>query len=283
MSQDLITQDANKYNKYVSIYHTLNKELNEQDAKNMFDVEWWHFCRLLEEKNLTDTTTLSQEAVFLEVIQSGLSFSPSANHIYLQSRNIDSKRKDASGKTIWDKRLLYSETAEGIIYLCKKAGSIIDCTVPVLVYEGDTIRVTDENGVKKIHHEKLIPRKQNANVLGGFCYVTKIHGKDSFWFDIEEMERLKRFSEINNSKWDENLRKKVPGQANEMYTKNNGKPDEGFIRTKIVRAALKKLPKTATKSVNNVKSFEQDAIMELPAGIQADQETGEVLNENETF
>lgn len=220
---------AKAADRFIPIYRAVHG-VNDTDAKNFLEVEVFNFKRSLEEnKSLQDCSELSVTGTFLEVISNGLSFDKSSNHVYLMPRNVNTGTRE---KPVWEKRLTYSYAANGLVYLAKNAGSIISCTVPTIVYEYDEISVETIDGSQKIRHIAKIPRTSNK-ILGGFTIVTLPEGnKEQFWFDISEITRLAKYSAKQNK-----------GVANELYSSGqDGQVDEGFLRTKIVKMALKGKP-----------------------------------------
>lgn len=212
--------------RFVTIYRTIHK-VSPDEAKNYMEVETFNFKRLIEETPaLQKCTELSVAGTFLEVISNGLSFDKSSKHVYLIPRNVNVGTRDAPK---WESRLTYSYAADGIIQLTTTAKSIKNCSVPVIVYEGDAIDVQTVDGKSVINHKQSIPRKSNK-ILGGYCVVTLPEGeKEQFWFDISEIARLANFSAKANK-----------GSANELYSAGeDGQVDVGFLRTKIVKMALK--------------------------------------------
>lgn len=212
--------------KFVAIYQAVHK-VSPADAKNFMEVETFNFKRLFEETpSLQKCTELSVAGTFLEVISNGLSFDKGSKHVYLIPRNVNVGSKE---NPKWESRLTYSYASDGIIALTTSAKSIKSCSIPVIVYEGDQIDVKAIDGKLSINHTQSIPRKSNT-ILGGYCTVTLPDGeKEQFWFDISEISRLMNFSAKANK-----------GSANDLYSSGeDGQIDTGFLRTKIVKMALK--------------------------------------------
>lgn len=207
-----------KKEKYTKIYHAM-QGLTDEQASQQFDVDFFAFGkRIGDGKNLSKCTALSIEHTFFMVIKSGMTFDETANHIYILNRG---------------NKMYFQEQAHGTIFLCRRAGSIKDCSVPIIVYEGDEFKPRTENGVTVISHAPQIPRS-SKNILAGFCFVTNPDGsKTPFYMLIEDVERLKAASA-----------KQRKGPANSLYTSGEGgQIDKGFFQTKIVNAALKYTPK----------------------------------------
>lgn len=221
---------------FIDIYKAVHKCSN-QEAENFYEVEAFQFRKAIEEnKDFAACTDLSVAGVFLEVISNGLSFDKSSRHVYIMSRNVNVGTRETPK---WEKRLTYSYAADGIIYLCKSARSIKNCSSPVIVYEGDELKVSNVNGYRSIDHSPAIPRKSNK-IWGGYCFITNNdNSREAFWMDVAEVDRLKGFSAKQNK-----------GNANELYTANEGQIDPGFFGTKIVKAALKHYSKKRTVNDN---------------------------------
>lgn len=245
--------EQNAAQNFVKIYKGVHK-CSDEDAQNLFGVEVFNFRRLIEEsKPLQECTEFSVMGTFLEVIANGLTFDKTNTHIYLMPRNVNVGTREAPK---WEKRMTYSFAASGLMYLAKAAKSISACTVPTIVYDGDIIEVETVNGSQRIKHTPKIPRKSNK-ILGGFCILTLPSGnKEEFWFDIAEIERLVKFSAKQNK-----------GTANELYTAGvDGQIDVGFLRTKIVKMALKGKPLKVDKSENLSLSEDGDTAFEAIPG-----------------
>lgn len=230
--------------KFIAIYKAVNAS-DEVEAAQQFEVESFNFLRLIEgNEYLKSCTPLSIIGVFLEVISNGLSFDKSCGHIYLMPRS--AKQGDN-----WVKRLTYTYSAAGEIFLCMEVGSIKSCQEATLVYEGDEIKVKSVNGIKQIEHSAAIPRQSNK-ILGGYTIITMPdNSKETFWMGIEDVERLKGFSKKSNKS-----KKNPDGIANELYSSgDDGQIDAGFFKTKIVKAALSRYPKRRTQT-----SYDEDKI-----------------------
>jgi recombinational DNA repair protein RecT len=231
-------------NKFIQLYKAVNK-CSDEDAANFFQVEKFSFIRMLQENEaLQKCSELSQASCFMEVINNGLSFDKTARHIYLMPKNVK------ISPTEWETRITWQWQAEGLIYITSQSGSIRNCSIPIIVFEGDVIKVTESF----ISYEKSIPKKSNK-ILGGFCIITKSdNSKEYFWMDVSEMNRMSKYSAKQNSKTG----------ANALYTSGeDGQPDEGFMRTKIILRALAKFPKKKITS-NNFHDDETVEEIEVP-------------------
>ena len=72
---------------------------------------------------------------------------------------------------------------------------------------------------------------------------------DYQWLMQGDIERLKHYSEKANSKWNEQTRRRELGNANALYTSNNGGIDPGFLENKMIKHAFDAYPKVRTGKV----------------------------------
>lgn len=78
--------------------------------------------------------------IFLEVLQTGLSFSETSNHIYL-AQMIGSR-----GEVAW------KYTADAVVFLCQRSGAISHISDVIIVSKNEDIEVYNEDGEFKIRH-----------------------------------------------------------------------------------------------------------------------------------
>lgn len=228
---------------FVKIFMAVNN-CSPAEAEQMFVIETFSFARRLhEDGELADTTELSQLGVFLDVISSGLSFSPAVEHVFLEYRTF--KVKKPNGQKIDEKRLVYENSADGEIFLCQKAGSVELVTEPVIVYNCDMFQIKSTfDGSQYPIHEITIPRLETAKVSAAYCYVETPEGKRHFFYMfMDDVARLKKYSERNNAKkvlTEEGRTEKKPGNANPLYNDGpDGDIDTGFLKTKLRKFAVK--------------------------------------------
>jgi recombinational DNA repair protein RecT len=247
-SQELIKtriEDPGTLEKFSKIFGAVHK-VEDSEAKQMFEVEKFHFMKEVQEKGISDVTPISAMGVFLDVVSNGLSFASGAKHIYLMSRNVKIK---SGNQESWEKRLVFTPTPDGKIFQAQKAGAIDYVTKPVIVYEGDQFAIsTDSNGDQIIRHQVQFPRS-SKKIIGGYVYVVMKNGKrEPFWMDIGDIERLKGYSAKQNK-----------GTANALYTSNDGQIDSGFFGAKLINFALKNVRKSGIASAFEVNGDLGDA------------------------
>lgn len=246
------TQDS-----FVEIFKAVHR-VGAEEARQIFESEKFNFLRQLMEKSIDKKVTpVSVKGVFLEVISNGMSFAEQAKHVYVMTRNV--KVKTADGKDAYETRLTYQASPDGKIFQCQRAGSIQDVTKPVIVYEGDDFSIeTDESGRQIIRHK--VNMEHTKKIVAGYVFmIMKDGSREPFWLDLNDIERLKAYSSANNSKWDADAKRKIPGPANALYTSNGGQIDPGFFGAKLISHALKN--KRKSRYANQ---FEAPEEMEVP-------------------
>ena len=219
-----------------------SRGLARDKAAEEYQLESFQFKKLLLESSSLvgkDYSPISAMSVFLDVISAGLSFSPVQKHVYVLSRSVKTGRKDANKKDIYEDRLYFTEQANGLIHLARAAKSIEGVTQPTIVYADDKFsNGTDVNGLDWV--EYIAGPGESDVIVGAFCHVILHNGKrEAVVLKKRDWMRLAEFSKKQNSKWDDNVKKKVPGDANALYYSNGGQIDPGFLATKLVKKALK--------------------------------------------
>lgn len=246
-----IIEKPENVDKFVKIFQGVHK-VDPDTAKQYYEVEKFNFCKELAEKGIStnEVTPFSVAGVFLDVVSNGMSFGSGAKHVYLMPRSVNTKKKDQFGKDIYEKRLVYSTSPDGKIFLCQRSGALDYITKPVMVYEGDDFSIeTNEQGNQIIRHKASIPRK-SQKIIAGYVYIVHKGGfREPFWMDQSDIDRLAGYSKKQNN-----------GYTNALYSSNNGQIDIGFFGAKLISHALKNIRKMATASVHEVEGEEADAI-----------------------
>jgi len=152
--------------------------------------------------------------------------------------------KDEKGYDVWGTAAQLVIQAYGELNMRLRAGQLIHASNPIVIYEGDTfIPRTNENGDLIVEYKPLIPRKKGAKIIG--CYVQlKLKGgiNDYKWLLEDDIERLRDYSNRNNSSFEEK-KNKVTGKENDLYGKNGEDIDPGFLAAKTLKHAMKTLQK----------------------------------------
>ena len=216
---------------------------DQSASMGVYEQERLNFLKKVgESTSIPENVTMaSVQGVFMEVVTNGLSFSNTADLVYLKTRNI----KNRAGQ--WETRLFYQPSPKGNIYLTEQAGSITNCSEPISVLYSDQFECgTKKDGTKYLEHKKIYP-KTDKRIMCVYCWVTLPNGtKEPFWLDEDDMERLKGFSA-----------KERKGEANALYRSGlNGQPDEGFWKSKVINFALKNKRKKALQRTEFVDTTE---------------------------
>ena len=215
--QQIADQIAGKAAVYTAIASKVNA-VTEDEAAKIIDGELESYLTrlyayLLENKQAT--LTLAQGCnIFLDVIQSGLSFSPVANHVYVS-------RMKGTGTSIG-----YKVTADGAIYQAQRAGAIAHLSEPVLVLNGEQFSIiSTPEGRHIANHVLSFQGRPQFNIemfMVGYVYVIYPNGdRELSWISGQRMKELQAKS------------------ANPaMYN------DESFVQTKVIKHALRKVRRT---------------------------------------
>lgn len=273
--------------KFAKLFKALYR-CSDQEAEQRFELEKYQFVKMLNDSaSLANVnyTPLSAMGVFLDVISSGLSFNPMSKHVYVMSRSVKSGKKDDQGKDIYEDRLYYTPQADGQIHLARKAKSVNTVTEPVIVLDCDKFsRGTDERNREWVKHETVYPR--NGKFIAAYLYViTPNNERIPFVIDTDDIETLKRYSAQQNGKWDNAQKKRVPGNPNALYSSNNGEIDRGFLRTKLVKKAMRYFDKTEAKGETLMNNVDAEEVMPVtqPEENTSTQSTEPINNNLEPF
>lgn len=189
---------------------------------------------------LEKATSLNIHDAFMNLAINGLSLEKgTATLCYLMGySNYDKNTK----KSAYTAKITY--TGYGEILLRQRAGQILRCDNPVVVYNCDDFLFGERDGHKFVDYVKTYPRPANSYIVA--CYVKIIlpnNSYDYFVLDREGIDRLREYSA------------KFGGQdhkANALYggsyTGNDGKMyfkdiDTGFLISKTCKHAFKTYPK----------------------------------------
>lgn len=189
---------------------------------------------------LEKATSLNIHDAFMNLAINGLSLEKGTTTLcYLMGySNYDKNTKKAT----YTAKITY--TGYGEILLRQRAGQILRCDNPVVVYNCDDFRFGERDGHKFVDYVKTYPRPANSYIVA--CYVKIIlpnNSYDYFVLDREGIDRLREYSA------------KFGGQdhkANALYggnyVGNDGKTyfkdiDTGFLISKTCKHAFKTYPK----------------------------------------
>lgn len=134
-------------------YLNQSEEEKESIAGDLFTAELEMYIQRLKvyyfdclEENKSKNTAMPTLSIFqgvnifLEVLQTGLSFSETSNHIYL-AQMIGSR-----GEVAW------KDTADAVVFLCQRSGAISHISDVIIVSKSEDFEVYNENGEFKVKH-----------------------------------------------------------------------------------------------------------------------------------
>lgn len=237
LSPAQLVADKKVTEKFVTLYNAIH---GGAVGESIYQKEQFNFNKLIQETPaLQECTKMSLYGCFLDVAVNGLSLDNTSKPLaYMVSRN--AKTKTANGQEAWEKRASIIVSPYGELLMRMRAGHIKKADNPIIVYEGDTIKVgLNAQGHRVVkEYDAQIPRKQGAKIIGGFLRIERHDGAfECSWVDIAEIERLKGFSNKQNRGT------AAESKANALYTSNNGQIDSGFFEAKIIKHAFRSYPK----------------------------------------
>lgn len=198
--------------------------------------------KLRDDEKLQRATRFSIFTCFIDLAVAGLSLEPGTRALcYLQGRSY-CIGKHQNGDNIYEGRLTLTISGYGELVMRARAGQIRYADNPVLVYEEDTFSFGDMNGQKVVNYMCNLPHKSN-HIIAAFLRITRPDGSLDYAVMLEEdWMRLQRYSLKNNQRYDKDT-KTYSGNANYLYTSNNGGIDSGFLAAKLIKHAFKTYPK----------------------------------------
>lgn len=237
--------------KFIAMYNSIH---GAQKGEMVYAKETFNFKKLISENGeLQKCTPISLYSVFLDLAMMGLSLEQGSKPLaYVISRNANIGSKEAPQ---WEKRAYLVVSPYGELVMRMRAGQIKYADNPVIVYEGDVFGIyIDDDGNKKVRYESIIPRKSKKIVAAFIKIVRHDNTVDYHYLTIEDVERLKGFSEKNNR-----------GKANALYTSNGGQIDSGFLAGKMIKHAFSSYPKI---NISGMSTIAETEIEDVDYGIE---------------
>ena len=233
--------------KFKHIYQVMH---GAKSGEQFYEAEKFHFMKKLQEDaKLQNCSKLSLYGCFMDVAVSGLSFDPSAKHVYIVPFNVNVGTKQ---NPKWESRAQLMISGYGELALRMKQGQIKYADNPVLVYEGDEFSTGTRNGQYFIEHKASYPRK-SENIIACYLRITRIDGTvDYKVISIEEIEKLRNFSKDPDSKaWTDGL--------------------PGMVMSKCIKHAFKTYPKIRKGDFSTLASeqveVEHEEVVQIDYGI----------------
>jgi hypothetical protein len=260
LSPTQLVADQKVSKKFIGLYDAIHgKGLGEA----IYHKEQFNFVKLLNDNpTLAQCSKMSLYGCFLDVAVNGLSLDNTSRPLcYLIPRDVKTGRKDQqTGRDIYEKRASVSITGYGELVMRKRAGHINYADNPVVVYDGDLFEAgLDASGAKFVKYTARTPRKSNK-IVGAFIRIVRNDGSvDYQWMLEADIDRLKRYSERANSKWDTEKKQRIPGAANALYSSNDGQIDPGFLENKMIKHAFDAYPKIRIGEFSSLETEETKA------------------------
>lgn len=220
---------------YLSLIQKVFK-VDENSATNIFESEIENFKERAKtyftaQKNKPTMSVLQGTNIFLEVLHLGLSFSKSADLIYL------SKLK-GTGTAVG-----YQPTVRGDVFMATNSGAISHISEPVIVRNTDSFKLkTNDQGRLIAHHEIDFDNQKfdySKDFKIGYCYITYPNGdREISYTDKVKMDKSYSLS---------------PSQS--MYN------DITFLQSKVIKRALHQIRKSPIHSQMSVvdEMFEEES------------------------
>lgn len=229
-----------KFSHLFNVVHRTNNGITRFEADKFF------FNKLLAENpKLKECTRVSVMGCLMEGAIDGLSVNPTDKETYFIPERVSIGERE--GQKIYEVRLSRKIQAVGELRLRINAGQIRHAENVVVVYEGDSFEVSENNGVKGVKYSAKIPR-QSSKVIACFVKIVRLDGTIDFFYQTEEdFNRLREYSSKRNF-----------GKPNALYSSNNGSIDSGFAATKVLKHAFKHLPKIKTGNFSKVEAADDD-------------------------
>lgn len=229
-----IPEDSRVENVFVRMYNAIH---GTDKGALMYAKAKFDFLKIMTENQaLKDCTQLSLYGCFLDAAVCGLSLEGGNKpHVYIIPRPYNVGTKETPK---WEKRATLTISPYGELVQRMRAGQIKHADNPVIVYEGDVFQpsISDSTGLKNVKYQALIPRRQNAKIIGAWIRIQRLDGSvDYQWMLDDDIKRLSGYSQRQNK-----------GTANALYTSNNGQIDPGFLEAKMIKHAFRTYPKVRT-------------------------------------
>ena len=238
---DILTH-APVRDKFIQIWDTL---WGEGKGEAAYQRELNYFGHWLKDnaETASKATRFSVFTTFIDLAVCGLSVEPGVRALcYLQWRNV-TVGKDAQGKAIYEPRLTLTVSGYGELVMRARAGQIKYADNPVIVYEEDSFSFSDNDGRKSVKYTCNLPHK-SRHIVACFMKIVRTDGSVDYAVMFEEdWTRLSDYSAKQNRKWDDQSRRWVKGNPNELYSSQNGGIDPGFLMAKCIKHAFKTYPK----------------------------------------
>lgn len=229
---------------------SLRHRVTEEEAQQMYDEVSAAVKAMIAANNiqLTVDHDLCKESFHYAVksiLFNDLDLYAQPAHFYLQAKNLKAVTYEG-GKAIekWIKVLGFSESPYGSLKIAIDNGSVDFAAPPEVVYEKDEYSSSTVNGIKVINHTRA--KGDRGRIIGGFVTLSVKGHLISFEMNMDDINRLAAYKA-----------KQQKDLSNTFYANiSEGKIDEGFLKAKVLKHALKVLKVKGSRFRNE--NFEAD-------------------------
>lgn len=225
---------------FINIYNSIWKEGGEQ----AYEREAIYFNQQLRDKaGLRECSGTSIFYAFIDLAVKGITLAPGTKALcYLLPRQLKVGVDPKTGSDIKEKICCLTISPYGELLLRREAGQILHADNPVIVYEGDSFQYGEQNGQKVLNYMSAFPRTSNK-IVACFLKITRADGSIDYSVMMEQdWMRLKGYSDKQNTYFDRKTNQCITNH-NELYNKNGGQIDTGFLMAKCIKHAFTSYPK----------------------------------------
>lgn len=242
-----LADDPKVANKFISLFNAVH---GAKHGETFYNAEKFNFVKVLQENEaLQKCDKISLYGAFLDVAVNGLSFDPTKNLVYLVPYNVNIGTKENAK---WIQKVKVHISPYGELLIRQKCGQIKHADNPVLVYEGDSFKVTTTEAGTKVYHEANFGKRSGKLVA---CFLRIVRNDDSVDFKIMTVEEL------------EIIRKSSKTGDGPAWTNAYG----GMLMAKTIKHAFKTYPKVRIGQFSELESTVEDTTGELDYGLDSDE------------
>lgn len=247
-----ITEDSKVKESFINVVSKIYKK-SVDEATMIYEKESMYFKKaLVASEKLQKCTRISLYSAFIEVAIQGISTQPGQkSEAYLEARGVNIGTKQAPQ---YIDTCMLRITAYGELNMRISSGQIIRMKNPIVLYEGDHFQpLTNQRGELYVDYKPAIPRKSQKIYGAWVCIELPGNSLDFKWLLEDDIKRLMNYSipKFGNER----------GNANALYTSDNGQIDPGFLEAKTIKHAMRAYTKLR---VSDIAAFDGEDDQEQP-------------------
>ena len=242
-----LTEDSKVKEAFINVVNKIHKK-SIDESEMIYEKESLYFKKALAaSEKLKNCTMISLYSAFTEIAIQGISIQPGQkSEAYLESRGVNIGTK---AQPQYIDTCMLRITAYGELNMRITSGQIIRMKNPIVLYEGDHFQpLTNQRGELYVDYRPHIPRKSQKIFGAWVCIELPGNSLDFKWLLDDDIARLMKYSmpKFGNDR----------GNANALYTANDGQIDPGFLEAKTIKHAMRAYTKLR---VSDVAAFEDEA------------------------